>query len=124
MGRVRLDMRKITPLHYRTHYHVCVDQSRNQNPEKDRKERESDKPKQKDATNKSSLQSGAKDRSQNPPAIPIDVAVPMTFLMLSAIPAAPPKIACVMLGMKSMFTMKATNTMMQGMRFASHISIE
>jgi len=38
--------------------------------------------------------------------------------------AAPPKIICVMLGMKSMLMMKAIMTIVQGMRFASHISIE
>lgn len=37
---------------------------------------------------------------------------------------APPKIACVMLGMKSILMMKAIKTIVHGMRLASHISIE
>ena len=54
----------------------------------------------------------------------IEATAPPTFDTLSAKPAVPPNIACVMLGMKSMLMMKAMKTIVQGMRFASHISIE
>ena len=37
-------------------------------------------------------------------------------------PAPPPKIACVICGMKSMLMMKATNTIVTGIMFAIHMS--
>src|SRR5665213_70383 len=54
----------------------------------------------------------------------VETALVMAPPMLPAIPAAPPKIACVMLGIKSMLMMNAIKTIVHGMRFASHISIE
>ena len=60
-----------------------------------------------------------------PPAIAtVDAALAMNPPMFPAIPAAPPKMAWVMLGMKSILMMNATKTMRHGIRFAIHISIE
>jgi hypothetical protein len=115
----------LTPLSYRLENGVRISKPCNESASKNQRQRYSDESELQYAPNESDLQYEAEHGCQAPPAaIPIDDAVPMTFVTLSAIPAAPPKIACVMLGIKSMFTMKATNTMMQGMRFASHISIE
>jgi hypothetical protein len=54
----------------------------------------------------------------------IEAAAPPALATLSAIPAVPPKIAWVMLGIKSKLMMKAMKTIVQGIRFANHISIE
>ena len=66
-----------------------------------------------------------KDMGYAPPAkATVDAAFATKFPMLPAIPAAPPKMACVMLGMNSILMMNATKTIKQGMRLAIHISIE
>jgi hypothetical protein len=51
-------------------------------------------------------------------------ALPAAPVAAEVNPAAPPKMAWVMLGIKSMLMMKTTKTIRHGMRFAIHISIE
>ena len=59
-----------------------------------------------------------------PAIMAMEATAPPTFETLSAKPAVPPKIVCVMLGIRSILMMKAMKTIVQGIRFASHISIE
>jgi hypothetical protein len=60
----------------------------------------------------------------HPAIMAIEAAAPPALATLSAIPAVPPKIAWVMLGIKSKLMMKAMKTIVHGIRLASHISIE
>jgi hypothetical protein len=60
----------------------------------------------------------------HPAIMAMEATAPPTLDTLSAIPAVPPKIAWVMLGIKSKLMMKAMKTIVQGIRLASHISIE
>ena len=92
MGRVVLDMRGLIPFGESVEDDRCVNQTGYHGTSKCKNQQEPYKAELQDATYKCDLQQKSKHRYA-PPAAPIDEAVPMTFVMLSAMPAAPPKIA-------------------------------
>jgi len=125
MGAVYVDIGGLAPLVNGFEHHVGIDESDNQSAQEDDEQNYSGRSGFKQLAKQKYVENESKHNCHAPPAtLAMDATVPPTFTMLSAMPAAPPKMACVMLGMNSILMMNATKTIKQGMRLAIHISIE
>ena len=117
-----VDMSRIRPFLKSDKQAQCIDESRENQADHQHSEGVTDGLRE---TESAKDQKADKEGPHTHPAImAIEATAPPTLDTLSAIPAVPPKIAWVMLGMKSILMMKAMKTIVQGMRLASHISIE
>jgi hypothetical protein len=122
MGAVRVDMGSMCPFFKGDKQVRGVNQNYKGEANEKHRERDPDRPRN---TKPAKSQKAEKEGPHTHPAImATEATAPPTLETLSAMPAVPPKIACVMLGIKSRLMMKAMKTIVQGIRFASHISIE